>query len=298
MLLRLMEPFRRTTRRPSVPGRAPTPRGTGQTSAAQAEVGTPSVRRDLSGVSLAGRDLRGADMRRVSLHRADLRAADLRGADLAESDFRGADLRGADLRGARVSWAWEEWPMDPEIADRTLYAFEDAIVDDATRWPEGFIGVHAARVVYGGPDSITIGAVTIPCVATDGAGSGALAVRRIHQKVQNRVFADLDGSPYGLWIPRETFLQARPDLIRGQTAMHLGEEWNITSVAGGHRALRLAPQSSGLRSPTFEVVGVTGARPTVVLQRGQDTALVPIQALFADNIDKWWWHMNITPIPG
>ena len=252
------------------------------------------IRRDMQRASLAGRDLRGAGLRQVSLWGADLRAADLRGADLTDSDLRMADLRGADLRDARLTWAWEEWPMDPEIEDRTLWALEGAIVDDDTRWPAGFIGVLNTRAVYGGPDSITIGNITIPCLTTTPADQPGApqSVTRIHHKSARSVLSTVDGSPYGLTIPREALMRARPDLIKGQVAEHAGRAWTVAALDSAPRALLVGRPSGEMG---FAVVGVTGPDPAVTLDDGESTTTVSLGELLPANLDRWWWHVNVEP---
>jgi hypothetical protein len=90
---------------------------------------------NMSGVILQAADLRDADLRGAYLSQAVLNFAVLDGADLSNANlthsrlvytsFRGADLRGADFRGATVH-------------DLTRTAFQGAICDESTRFPDGF----------------------------------------------------------------------------------------------------------------------------------------------------------------
>jgi hypothetical protein len=80
-------------------------------------------RRDFSAYGLrrallADADLADDPMQGVDLAWADLTRCNLAGADLCEADLRGADLPGARLDGANL---------------------RDAVYNEATRWPEGFV---------------------------------------------------------------------------------------------------------------------------------------------------------------
>jgi len=105
-------------------------------------------RADLSGANLSGANLTGARLSEISVEGAVFSGACLRGADLSpylrrvgfrnhapntpivsngpmfgSVDFSGVDLRGADFTGADVSG---------------MTGLERAIVDETTKWPDGF----------------------------------------------------------------------------------------------------------------------------------------------------------------
>lgn len=86
--------------------------------------------------SLAGAMLNHADLRDARhivslegawLDSADLRSANLMRVNLSGSKLRGAWLQGADLRGAKLS--------DADMAGANL---RSAVVNDETKWPDGF----------------------------------------------------------------------------------------------------------------------------------------------------------------
>jgi Pentapeptide repeats (8 copies) len=88
---------------------------------------------DWRGQDLRGRDFSGYGLRRALLVDADLADDPMQGVDLAWADptrcnLAGADLYEADLRGADLSGA----RLDG--ANR-----RDAVYNEATRWPEGFL---------------------------------------------------------------------------------------------------------------------------------------------------------------
>ncbi len=97
---------------------------------------------DLSAADLSGVTFRAAVLVDATLHRADLRDAVLAGAFASGADLRATDLSKADLTGAHLDHARlgqaDLRGADLTGADLTDADLTGAVVDDATRWPEGF----------------------------------------------------------------------------------------------------------------------------------------------------------------
>jgi uncharacterized protein YjbI with pentapeptide repeats len=97
---------------------------------------------DLSDADLSGCSFVGAVLVDAALRRADLRDAVLNGAYASNTDLRATDLSRADLTGAHLDHARLDQAdlrgADLTGADLTDTVLTSAVVDDDTRWPEGF----------------------------------------------------------------------------------------------------------------------------------------------------------------
>ena len=99
------------------------------------------VRQQIQEIIDTGGNFFRADLSGLDLSEFDFRNADLREANLTGTSFRGGRLMGADLRGAILKGT-DLRDTNLNAAKADLHAFDGAIYDSDTRWPNGRKGMR------------------------------------------------------------------------------------------------------------------------------------------------------------